>query len=66
MSGFVVADVVEDYFTICKRGTKGTYQHCGEQQLQRYPSGTISGAGMARPAIPNVPKKPYAGPKASA
>jgi transposase-like protein len=27
---------VEGFFSVFKRGMKGTYQHCGEQHLQRY------------------------------
>src|SRR5471030_236156 len=27
---------VESFFSVFKRGFKGTYQHCGEQHLQRY------------------------------
>jgi hypothetical protein len=25
-----------DFFLVFKRGMRGTYQHCGEQHLQRY------------------------------
>jgi hypothetical protein len=34
--GFVYTNTVEGYFSIFKRGMIGTYQHCGEQHLQRY------------------------------
>jgi transposase-like protein len=34
--GFVTTNTVEGYFSIFKRGMIGTYQHCGEQHLQRY------------------------------
>ena len=30
------SNTVEGYFSIFKRGLKGIYQHCGEQQLHRY------------------------------
>lgn len=29
-------NTVESYFSIFKRGMRGTYQHCGEQHLHRY------------------------------
>ena len=29
-------NTVEGYFGVFKRGMRGTYQHCGEQHLQRY------------------------------
>ncbi len=35
-TGFVHTNTVEGYFSIFKRGMIGTYQHCGEQHLQRY------------------------------
>lgn len=28
--------VAEGFFSVFKRGMVGTYQHCGEQHLQRY------------------------------
>ena len=28
--------MIESYFSIFKRGTRGTYQHCAEKQLHRY------------------------------
>lgn len=34
--GFVTTNTVEGYFSIFKRGMKGTYQHCSEHNLQRY------------------------------
>jgi transposase-like protein len=34
--GFVYTNTVEGYFSIFKRGMIGTYQHCGENHLQRY------------------------------
>lgn len=34
--GFSSTNTVEGYFSIFKRGMIGTYQHCGEQHLQRY------------------------------
>ncbi|MDE2334713.1 MAG: IS1595 family transposase [Rhodospirillales bacterium] len=34
--GDVHTNSVEGFFGILKRGMKGTYQHCGEQHLQRY------------------------------
>lgn len=34
--GFASTNTVEGYFSIFKRGMIGTYQHCGEQHLQRY------------------------------
>jgi hypothetical protein len=34
--GFATTNTVEGYFSIFKRGMIGTYQHCGEQHLQRY------------------------------
>ena len=37
---YVVGDIhtntVESYFSIFKRGMRGTYQHCAEQNLHRY------------------------------
>ena len=29
-------NTVENYFSVFKRGMKGTYQHCGKQHLHRY------------------------------
>jgi hypothetical protein len=29
-------NAVEGYYSIFKRGMKGTYQHCGEKHLHRY------------------------------
>ena len=34
--GHVTTNTVEGYFSIFKRGMKGTYQHCGEKHLHRY------------------------------
>lgn len=34
--GDVHTNTVEGYFSIFKRGMKGTYQHCGEKHLHRY------------------------------
>ena len=32
----VLASAVEGYFSVFKRGMRGTYQHCAEKHLQRY------------------------------
>lgn len=34
--GDVHTNTIENYFSIFKRGMKGTYQHCGKQHLKRY------------------------------
>jgi hypothetical protein len=34
--GDVTTNSVEGYFSVFKRGMKGTYQHCGEKHLHRY------------------------------
>jgi transposase-like protein len=34
--GDVHSNTVENYFSVFKRGMRGTYQHCGEAHLQRY------------------------------
>jgi transposase-like protein len=34
--GDITTNTVEGFFSIFKRGMVGTYQHCGEQHLQRY------------------------------
>jgi transposase-like protein len=34
--GSVTTNNVEGFFSVFKRGMRGTYQHCGEQHLQRY------------------------------
>ena len=34
--GIVHTNTVEGYFSVFKRGMKGTYQHCGKQHLHRY------------------------------
>jgi transposase-like protein len=34
--GDVTTNTVESYFSVFKRGMKGTYQHCSEKYLQRY------------------------------
>ena len=34
--GGVHSNTVENYFSVFKRGMKGTYQHCAEKHLHRY------------------------------
>lgn len=34
--GDVTTNTVEGYFSVFKRGMRGTYQHCGEKHLHRY------------------------------
>ena len=34
--GIVSTNTVEGFFSIFKRGMKGTYQHCSEKHLHRY------------------------------
>lgn len=34
--GDVTTNTVEGYFSVFKRGMRGTYQHCGEHHLHRY------------------------------
>lgn len=34
--GEVTTNTVEGYFSVFKRGMRGTYQHCGEQHMHRY------------------------------
>jgi transposase-like protein len=34
--GDVHSNTVENYFSVFKRGMRGTYQHCSEAHLQRY------------------------------
>jgi len=34
--GDVFSNTVEGFFSVFKRGMRGTYQHCGSQHLQRY------------------------------
>ena len=34
--GEVHTNTVEGFYSIFKRGMKGTYQHCGKQHLHRY------------------------------
>jgi len=34
--GTVYTNTLEGYYSIFKRGMRGTYQHCGESHLQRY------------------------------
>ncbi len=34
--GDVTTNTVEGYFSVFKRGMRGTYQHCGKQHLHRY------------------------------
>lgn len=34
--GDVTTNTVEGFFSVFKRGMRGTYQHCGAQHLQRY------------------------------
>ena len=34
--GEVHTNTIESFFSVFKRGMKGTYQHCGEQHLHRY------------------------------
>lgn len=36
VSGKVHTNTIEGYFSIFKRGMKGTYQHCGKKHLHRY------------------------------
>ncbi len=35
-AGLVHTNTLEGFFSVFKRGMVGTYQHCGEQHLQRY------------------------------
>ena len=32
----MTTNTVEGFFSVFKRGMRGTYQHCGAQHLQRY------------------------------
>jgi hypothetical protein len=34
--GDVTTNTVENYFSVFKRGMRGTYQHCAEKHLHRY------------------------------
>jgi hypothetical protein len=34
--GDVTTNTVEGYFSVFKRGMRGTYQHCAEKHLERY------------------------------
>jgi ISXO2-like transposase domain len=34
--GDVTTNMVESYFSVFKRGIRGTYQHCSEKHLHRY------------------------------
>jgi len=34
--GDITTNSVENYFSVFKRGMKGTYQHCSEKHLHRY------------------------------
>lgn len=34
--GKIHTNMIEGYFSIFKRGTKGVYQHCSEKYLHRY------------------------------
>lgn len=34
--GIVHSNNIESYFSVFKRGMKGTYQHCAEKHLHRY------------------------------
>jgi hypothetical protein len=34
--GDVTTNTIESYFSIFKRGMRGTYQHCAEKHLHRY------------------------------
>lgn len=36
MRGGVHTNTIESYFSIFKRGMRGTYQHCAEKHLHRY------------------------------
>lgn len=36
VKGLASTNTLEGYYSIFKRGMKGTYQHCGEKHLQRY------------------------------
>lgn len=36
VDGEIHTNTIESYFSVFKRGMKGTYQHCGEQHLHRY------------------------------
>ncbi len=40
-------NTIEGFFSIFKRGMRGTYQHCGEQHLQRYLADSISDIASA-------------------
>jgi hypothetical protein len=34
--GDIHTDTLEGYFSVFKRGMRGTYQHCGKKHLHRY------------------------------
>jgi len=34
--GYVTMNTIESYFSVFKRGMRGTYQHCAEKHLHRY------------------------------
>ena len=36
VQGDIHTNTVEGYFSVFKRGMRGTYQHCGEKHLHRY------------------------------
>ncbi|MFI4998524.1 MAG: IS1595 family transposase [Reyranellales bacterium] len=36
VDGAATTNTVESFFSVFKRGMRGTYQHCGEKHLQRY------------------------------
>ena len=36
VGGDVTTNTIEGYFSVFKRGVRGTYQHCAEKHLQRY------------------------------
>jgi ISXO2 transposase-like protein len=34
--GDITTNTIESYFSVFKRGMRGTYQHCSEKHLHRY------------------------------
>ena len=49
--GDVTTNTVETYFTVFKRGMRGTYQHCEEKHFTAISRNLISATTIARPSV---------------
>lgn len=54
--GTVHTNTVEGFYSICKRGMKGDYEHCGKQNLHRYAAEFDFAITIAKRTVLMTPK----------